>query len=146
MAWGFSSLHIHIFFHININNECKRDSQQHLEQSIQYVFVSYRCASSWYDNDCFMYVRIFLRSKFVILAMKYMTEQKLSNPFLKEKRLICKRKVLQKKWPKFASELYRPSDRCLSANLVPTFAGGGCHMVSMMDPYGRVLGFLDQSH
>jgi hypothetical protein len=32
------------------------------------------------------------------------------------------------------SELYRPSDRSLSAMLVPTFADRGCHMVSVTDP------------
>jgi CBS-domain-containing membrane protein len=48
-------------------------------------------------------------------------------------------------WPESASELCRPSDRRLSAKLVPTFADGGCHMVSVTDPYGRILGFLDRS-
>jgi hypothetical protein len=42
-----------------------------------------------------------------------------------------------------ASVLYRPSDRRLSAKLVPTFVGSGCHVVSVTDPYGRILGFLD---
>jgi hypothetical protein len=27
---------------------------------------------------------------------------------------------------------------------VPTFADRGCHVVSVTDPYGRILGFLDQ--
>jgi hypothetical protein len=44
------------------------------------------------------------------------------------------------------SELYRPSDRCLSVKLVPTFAVEGCCMVSAMDPHDRIFGFLDQSH
>jgi CBS-domain-containing membrane protein len=48
-------------------------------------------------------------------------------------------------WPESASELYRPSDRRLSAKLVPTFADRGCHVVSVMDPYGNILGFLDRS-
>jgi hypothetical protein len=26
------------------------------------------------------------------------------------------------------------------------FADRGCHMVSVTDPYGRILGFLDRSH
>jgi hypothetical protein len=47
-------------------------------------------------------------------------------------------------WPKSSSELYRPSDRRLSAQLVPTFADRGCHVVSVTDPYGRILGFLDR--
>jgi CBS-domain-containing membrane protein len=43
-------------------------------------------------------------------------------------------------WPEPASELYRPSDSSLSAKLVPTFADRGCHVVSVTDPYGRILG------
>jgi hypothetical protein len=51
----------------------------------------------------------------------------------------------KKPWPESASELYRPSDRHLSAKLVPTFADRGCHVVSVTDPYGRNLEFLDRS-
>jgi hypothetical protein len=36
------------------------------------------------------------------------------------------------------------SDRRLSAKLVPNFADRGCHVVSVPDPYGRILGFLDR--
>jgi hypothetical protein len=48
-------------------------------------------------------------------------------------------------WSESASELYRPSDRRLSAKWLPTFAERGCHVVSVTDPYGRILGFLDRS-
>jgi hypothetical protein len=48
-------------------------------------------------------------------------------------------------WPQFASELYRSSDRLLSAKLVPTFADRKCRVVSTTDPYGRILGFLDRN-
>jgi hypothetical protein len=48
------------------------------------------------------------------------------------------------RWPESARELYRPSDRSLSAKLVPTFADRGCHVVRATDPYGRILGFLDR--
>jgi hypothetical protein len=48
-------------------------------------------------------------------------------------------------WREWASELYRPSDRRLSAKLLPTFADTGRHVVNMMDPYGRILGFIDSS-
>jgi hypothetical protein len=48
-------------------------------------------------------------------------------------------------WSESASELYRPSDRRLSAKLVPTFADRGCHVVSVTNPYGCILGFLDRS-
>jgi hypothetical protein len=44
-----------------------------------------------------------------------------------------------------ASELYRPSDRRLSVKLMPTFADRGCHVVSVTNPHGRILGFLDRS-
>jgi hypothetical protein len=43
------------------------------------------------------------------------------------------------------SELYRPRDSRLSAKLAPTFADRECHAVSVTNPYGRILGFLDQS-
>jgi hypothetical protein len=52
----------------------------------------------------------------------------------------------QTPWPESASELYRPSDRCLSAKWLPTFADKGCHVVSVMDPYGRILDFLDSRY
>jgi CBS-domain-containing membrane protein len=48
-------------------------------------------------------------------------------------------------WPESASELYRPSDRRLLAKLVPTFADRGCHVFSVTDTYGRIIGFLDRS-
>jgi hypothetical protein len=41
--------------------------------------------------------------------------------------------------------LYRPSDRRLSAKLVPTFADIESHVVSVTGPYGRILCFLDRS-
>jgi CBS-domain-containing membrane protein len=44
--------------------------------------------------------------------------------------------------PESASELYRLSDRSLPTKLVPTFADKGCHVVSVTDLYGRILGFL----
>jgi hypothetical protein len=48
-------------------------------------------------------------------------------------------------WPEPASELYRQSDRRLSAKVVPTFADRECHVVNVTDPYGLILGFLDRS-
>jgi hypothetical protein len=47
-------------------------------------------------------------------------------------------------WSESASELYRPSDHRLSAKSLPTFADRGYHVVSVTDPYGRILGFLDR--
>jgi hypothetical protein len=46
----------------------------------------------------------------------------------------------------WASELYWPSGHVLSAKLVPTFADKGCCIVSITDPCGRNLSFIDQSH
>jgi hypothetical protein len=47
--------------------------------------------------------------------------------------------------PASASDVYRPSDRQLSAKLMPTFANRGCHVVRVTDLYGRIPGFLDRS-
>jgi hypothetical protein len=56
-----------------------------------------------------------------------------------------KKKSKQTPWPEFTSELYPPSDRRLSAKLVPSFAYRGCHVVSVTDTYDCILGFLDRS-
>jgi hypothetical protein len=48
-------------------------------------------------------------------------------------------------WPEPARELCRPSDKRLSAKLVPPFADRGCQVVSVTDPYDRNLSFLDWS-
>jgi hypothetical protein len=55
---------------------------------------------------------------------------------------ICKKKT---PWSDSASELYRPSDRRLSAKRLPTCADRGCHVVSVTDPSDRILGFLYRS-
>jgi hypothetical protein len=52
----------------------------------------------------------------------------------------------QTPWSESASELYRPSYCRLSAKWLTTFADKGYHVVSVTDPYGRILGFLDRSH
>jgi hypothetical protein len=58
--------------------------------------------------------------------------------------------IFKKRFNHSKTSLYeqtiRPSDHCLLAKLVPTFAGRGRHMVSVTDPYGRILDFLDWSH
>jgi hypothetical protein len=40
---------------------------------------------------------------------------------------------------------YTDRATALSAKWLPTFADRGCHVVSVTDPYGRILGFLDRS-
>jgi hypothetical protein len=37
------------------------------------------------------------------------------------------------------------NDRRLTAKLMPTFANRKCYVVSLTDPYGHILGFLDRS-
>jgi hypothetical protein len=58
-----------------------------------------------------------------------------------ENEQLPKRKPLRES----ASELYQPSDRRLWATLVPTFVDIECHVVSVTDPYGRILGSLDRA-
>jgi hypothetical protein len=58
---------------------------------------------------------------------------------------IVWQKNKQAPWSESASELYRPSDRRFSAKWLPAFADKGCHVVSVTDPSGRILGFLDRS-
>jgi hypothetical protein len=55
-----------------------------------------------------------------------------------------KKKSKQAQLSKSASELYRPSGCRLSAKFMPTFADRG-RVVSVTDPHGRILGFLDRS-
>jgi hypothetical protein len=38
----------------------------------------------------------------------------------------------------------KSSGRRLSAKLMPIFVDKRCHVISMADPYGRILGFLDR--
>jgi hypothetical protein len=45
----------------------------------------------------------------------------------------------QTPWSESEYQLHRPSDRRLSAKLVPTFVDRGCHVVSVTDPYGRTV-------
>jgi hypothetical protein len=47
-------------------------------------------------------------------------------------------------WSESASELYRPSDRRLSAKWLPACAGRRCHVVSVTDPSGRISRFSRQ--
>jgi hypothetical protein len=48
--------------------------------------------------------------------------------------------ITKTQWPQSASELYRPSDRRLSAKLVPTFAWSAQRIPTSVNP-----GFLDRS-
>jgi hypothetical protein len=59
--------------------------------------------------------------------------------------MLCRYKQKQTPWPESASELHRLSDRRLSVKLVTNLRMEGCRVVSVRDPYGRNLGFLDRS-
>jgi CBS-domain-containing membrane protein len=57
-----------------------------------------------------------------------------------------KEKVSEKTpWSESAIELSRPSERCFTTKLVAIFTDGECHVVSVTDPNGHILGFLDRS-
>jgi hypothetical protein len=53
-------------------------------------------------------------------------------------------KLKKTAWPESASELHQSNDRRLSAKLVPSFADKERNIVSVTDPYGRILGVLDR--
>jgi hypothetical protein len=83
-------------------------------------------------------------------AEKEISVQQVASWFLARQNQYTKRKeiykiLIQTPWPESANELHQPSDHRLSAKLVPIFADRGCHVVSVTDPYGRILGFLDRS-
>jgi hypothetical protein len=90
---------------------------------------------SWYTGICRRStVDIMLCMSAVVLMYRYIYLL-LIVPNKKKKRT--------NPWPESANELYRPSDRRLSAKLVPTFVDRRCHVVSVTDSYGRILDFLD---
>jgi hypothetical protein len=48
-------------------------------------------------------------------------------------------------WHLSANEIYRPSERLLSAKLAQTFADRGRRVVRATDTNGRIFGLLDQN-
>jgi hypothetical protein len=54
-----------------------------------------------------------------------------------ENKMICNPSNTQTPELQSASKLYRPSDRRLSAKLMPTLADRGCRVVSATNPQGR---------
>jgi hypothetical protein len=79
----------------------------------------------------------FIFEKFKMLSLLFLLRHRVP--------LFTYKQQKQTPWSESARELYRPSDRRFSAKWLPTFAERGCHVVSVMDPYGRILGFLDRS-
>jgi hypothetical protein len=59
--------------------------------------------------------------------------------------LVSAGEIVRTPWPESASELYRPSDRRLSAKLVTTFEDREWHVVKVTNPKSRILGFLDRT-
>jgi hypothetical protein len=53
--------------------------------------------------------------------------------------------IIETPWPESGRELYQSSDRRLSSKLVPNLTIESCRVVSMADPYGRILDFLGRS-
>jgi hypothetical protein len=77
-----------------------------------------------------------------IKAMNYMLNSSLPMQRYCAQHLLRNIAIVEDKKTKLhglqsASELYLPSDRRLSAKLVPTFADRGCRVVSATDPPGR---------
>jgi hypothetical protein len=58
--------------------------------------------------------------------------------------ILLRNEVMIKRtpWPQSSNELYRPSDRRLSAKLVKLFADRGCHVVSVGHDMGCKILFL----
>jgi hypothetical protein len=83
-----------------------------------------------------------------ILSTKYWSRFYRNRPWQQLFKVFIAYKIYTNKqtpWSESASELHRPSDRRLSANWLPTFVDRRCHVVSVTDPYGCILGFLDLS-
>jgi hypothetical protein len=59
--------------------------------------------------------------------------------------LVFRKIVFFFPWSESESELYWPTDRRLSAKWLPTSSDRGCHVVSVTEPYNRIVGFLDRS-
>jgi hypothetical protein len=55
-------------------------------------------------------------------------------------------KLFKTPWSESAKETIPTERPPLVGKVMPTFADRGCHVVSVTDPYGRILGFLDRSH
>jgi hypothetical protein len=93
-----------------------------------------------------------IRSSSVYCTGKYFNTVQKNSSFWNHEKVfglvtvsIAHVQTKQTPWSESASEPYRPSDRLLSAKWLPTFADKGCHVVSVTDPHGRILGFLDRS-
>jgi hypothetical protein len=110
------------------------------------------------DDNCIQYKNYFPQHKkpFIVAINKYISlsikKSKagnlfrfISNSFRISYNSYQLRTKTKTPWPESANELYRPSDRRLSTKIVSTYADRGSHVVSVTDPYGRSLGFPDQS-
>jgi hypothetical protein len=90
--------------------------------------------------------KIFHRPKYFFLEHFILKQYNLINITSPKSGVTCYKSIFKTLWPVSTSELYQPSDRRLSAKLVPTFVNRGCHVVSVTDSYSCILNFLDQNH
>jgi hypothetical protein len=95
-----------------------------------------------FENTLEQFVPDSLIASILVLLLRYCTQA-----YTKLSEWACLAYIGKKKtsWSESASELYRPSDSRLLAKWLPTLADRGCNVVSVTDPYGRILGFLDKS-
>jgi hypothetical protein len=75
----------------------------------------------------------------VIISDDHVTRQSLSVTYNRSSDIVVFITSEKTPWPESASELYRLSDRRLSAKLVPTFADRGCHVVSATYPTSPLI-------
>jgi hypothetical protein len=104
--------------------------------SISVVLAPPRFSTFLQPDNCGYYVTVVIIKPFVIgLGTGFRNETTRNSE-----------DTIKTPWPESASELYWPSDRRLSAKLVPTFEDKWCHVVSVTDPSARILRFLDRNH
>jgi hypothetical protein len=79
-------------------------------------------SSTLYPQSCWHYFKLYT---------VYSLQLKKKKLKLNSVAWVCERSIPTERQP-------------MSAKLVPNFADRGCHFVSVKDPYGRILGFIDR--
>jgi hypothetical protein len=97
------------------------------------VHMSYVETASAYDSAKFPQAKItlFRRAGLIQHNQSHAPDSKLMPSAELSWSDVFQKIKNQTPWPESVSELYQPSDRRLSAKLVPTFADRGSHVVSM---------------
>jgi hypothetical protein len=109
-------------------------SDRRLSAKLVPTFCGYRVPRGQLDGSLRPYSRL---SRPVTIGLEIKKKKK--------KRTQNMNSKLKTPWSESESELYRPNDRRLSAKWLSTCADRRCHVVSVTDPSGRILGFLDRS-